>query len=77
VRLSPGEARIVPLEGATPLIVRWEADATASVTERDLDDPVLSSVWGSQLHRVEIDVTGRDHLELTVEMDPPIRGDEE
>ncbi|MEP6479254.1 MAG: heparinase II/III family protein [Rhodoglobus sp.] len=77
VQLAPGEARITPLEGATPVVVRWDPGATASTTVRELDDPVLSSVWGSRLRRIEIDVTGRDHLEVTVEMDPPISGDEE
>jgi hypothetical protein len=77
VHLSPGELRVIPLDGATPVVVRWMPDFAATITERGLDDPMLTSVWGSRLHRIDIDVTGGDRLQVTVEMDPPISGGHE
>ncbi len=73
-RLSPGMLRVTPLEGATPVIVRWAPELEAAMTERALDDPMLTSVWGSRLHRIDIDVAARNRIEVTVDMDPPTSG---
>jgi hypothetical protein len=67
--ISNDSARIVPLDGATPLIVRWPHDATASIATRELDDSMLSAVWGSRLHRIELDLGERDTATVTVELD--------
>ncbi|HEX5859333.1 MAG TPA: heparinase II/III family protein [Microbacterium sp.] len=70
VRLGEGAARIAPLEGATPVVVRWPSGVAATVTERELDDPMLSTVWGDRLTRLELLVSHRDGLTVTVERDP-------
>ena len=59
------------------MVVRWAPEFEATVTERELDDPMLTSVWGARLHRIEIGVTGGNLLQVTVEMDPPISGGHE
>ncbi|MFT3888754.1 MAG: heparinase II/III family protein [Arachnia sp.] len=66
VRLSAGRADVVPLAGARPLRLEWPADIVAALSPRTLDDPMLSSVWGSRLTRIELDVTGREELVVVV-----------
>jgi hypothetical protein len=73
VELAPGEARVTSLDRADPVVVRWDADATATLVVRPLDDPMLREVWGERLSRLDIDVTTRAQLRVTVELDPPIR----
>jgi hypothetical protein len=75
VKLAEGEARVTPLDGATPVVVRWDAGAAAALTVQPLDDPMLRDVWGESLTRLDIDVTARSQLRVTVELDPAIRGD--
>ncbi|WZH38715.1 MAG: heparinase II/III family protein [Microbacterium enclense] len=72
VRLEPGGARIVPLEGARPTRLRWPADVDASLEVRDLDDPMLTDVWGPRLTRLALPLASRTQLRLTVELDTPI-----
>ena len=36
---------------------------------RELDDPMLTSVWGARLTRLDLDVTARDSVTVTVELD--------
>lgn len=62
-------ARIAPLDGATPVVIRWPAGIRSALTERHLDDPMLSEVWGERLTRLELDVSARDHAWITVERD--------
>lgn len=58
VRTVPGRADITALDGAGLATLTWEpADAPASITERTLDDPMLSDVWGERLTRIHIDVS--------------------
>ncbi len=76
VALTAGHARVTPLDGATPVIVRWPDDVVAQAVERELDDPMLSDVWGARLTRIDLDVTSRRELAVTVEMDPSTPGDE-
>jgi hypothetical protein len=61
--------RVAPLDGATPVVIRWPASIRASLTERLLDDPMLSEVWDERLTRLELDVSARDRAWITVERD--------
>lgn len=61
--------RVTPLDGATPVVIRWPAGIHSAFTERLLDDPMLSEVWGERLTRLELDVSARDHAWITVERD--------
>jgi hypothetical protein len=56
---------------ATPVHLVWPTDIDAHVSPRPLDDPMLSSVWGSQLTRIELDVTGRAALDVVVRQVEP------
>jgi len=68
VALTDGAARIIPLEGARPVVVRWPSEIRARTTERELDDPLLASVWGSRLTRIDLVVTDRRALSVAVEL---------
>lgn len=58
VRVGAGHAEIGALDDAGVVILTWDpADAPCTATVRDLDDPMLSDVWGGQLTRLDIDVT--------------------
>ncbi|MDF2990964.1 MAG: hypothetical protein K0S37_1478 [Microbacterium sp.] len=72
VRLESGGARIVPLDGARPTRLRWPADIDASLEVRDLDDPMLTAVWGPRLTRLALPLASLTQLRLTVELDTPI-----
>ncbi|QLD12390.1 heparinase II/III domain-containing protein [Microbacterium oleivorans] len=69
VTAGPGWARVVPLDGAGPVRIAWAADAPHTLEARDLDDPMLSDVWGRSLTRLEIGVDGRTELRVTVEQE--------
>lgn len=69
VQLAAGTALITPLEAAPPLRLRWPEDVGAATTVRALEDPMLSEVWGSTLTRIDLDVTTRDKLSITVEVE--------
>ena len=62
--------RVKPLEGARAVRIRWPQDVTVTATVRDLDDPLLSRVWGPRLTRLSLDVTGRTDAQVTVELEP-------
>lgn len=62
--------RVTPLSAATPVRIRWGDGIRSSTVERDLDDPMLSQVWGARLTRIDLDVTDREELTVTVELDP-------
>ncbi|WP_402469496.1 heparinase II/III domain-containing protein [Isoptericola aurantiacus] len=64
VTLGPGHAVVRPLDDAAPVELRWPDDVPATATERPLDDPMLSDVWGDRLTRLDLDVTGRDALRV-------------
>jgi hypothetical protein len=68
VHLSDGGAHIVPLDGARPVVVRWPSDVRARTTELELDDPLLTSVWVERLTRLDLVVTDRRALSVTVEL---------
>ena len=70
LRVADGRAEIDALDGAGTVVLTWPADRPWAVVERQLDDPMLSGVWGERLHRLDIDVTGLGPvgtLELTIE----------
>lgn len=71
--------RVAPLEGATPVVIRWPTGIRSVSTVRLLDDPMLSQVWGERLTRIELDVSAHDRAWITVERDDaiPVTGDSE
>ncbi|GAA5210096.1 heparinase II/III domain-containing protein [Microbacterium kyungheense] len=69
VRREEDAVVVTPLEGATPVRISWPAGVEAALLVRELDDPVLSSVWGAKLTRLDLDVTSRDGIAVTVELD--------
>ncbi|MEU4240036.1 heparinase II/III family protein [Actinoplanes sp. NPDC026619] len=58
VSVGDGFAEIVALEGAGSVVLTWMPAVACSLTVRELDDPMLSDVWGPRLTRLDIDVTG-------------------
>jgi hypothetical protein len=75
VCLGSGQAKISALDGAGDVLLSWEpADAPATVTVRELADPMLSDVWGDRLTRLDIDVTEFGHSGmLTVHVEELVR----
>lgn len=65
VELAPGSARVTPLDGASPVFLRWDPAVPAHTTVRELDDPMLTDVWGARLTRLDLDVRGRSGLDVT------------
>ena len=60
-----------PLEGARAVLVSWDPElAAGSLTVRELDDPMLSAVWGERLTRLELRLPGtaRGALQVQVEV---------
>lgn len=66
VTVSPGRSDVCPLEDATPVRLEWPPDIPVSSCSQPLDDPMLSTVWGDRLTRIELDVTGRHELAVVV-----------
>ena len=75
VELGDGEALVTPLHGAPAVRIRWPAGIPAILAVRPLDDAMLSDVWGQSLTRLDLDVTGRDSISVTVHLDRPLGGD--
>jgi len=69
VRRDGASVTITPLDGATPVRISWPEGVAASLVVRELDDPLLSSVWGARLTRLDLDVTATDSVAVTVELD--------
>ncbi len=69
VRQDAASVTVVPLDGATPVRISWPEGVEASLTVRELDDPMLSDVWGARLTRLDLDVTTADAVAVTVELD--------
>jgi hypothetical protein len=76
VVLGDGTALISPLDDAPAVRLRWPSEIPAILTMRPLDDPMLSDVWGTSLTRLDLDVTGRDTISVTVARDLPTTGDQ-
>ncbi|HMR48451.1 MAG TPA: heparinase II/III family protein [Arachnia sp.] len=64
--VDEGGARIVPLDGAPPVRLSWPEPVPVSTTTQPLDDPMLSNVWGEEMTRIELDVTGLTQMTVTV-----------
>ncbi|PRY68418.1 heparinase II/III-like protein [Glaciihabitans tibetensis] len=71
VQLDDGSALVIPVDGAPAVRLRWPTGVAATLVPRPLDDPLLSDVWGSHLTRLDLDVTDRNSLSVTVEMNEP------
>lgn len=57
VSVGSGRAVVTALEGVGMVVLAWDPETAAAVTEvRKLDDPVLTEVWGDRLTRLTIDV---------------------
>ena len=69
VRREAASVIVIPLEGATPVRISWPETVAAALVPRELDDPMLSEVWGERLTRLDLDVTTRDGVTVTVELD--------
>ncbi|MFB7883074.1 heparinase II/III family protein [Microbacterium sp. NPDC056057] len=69
VRRDAASVTVTPLDGATPVRISWPAGVEGSLVVRELDDPVLSSVWGARLTRLDLDVTTAESVAVTVELD--------
>ncbi|MFS0713997.1 heparinase II/III family protein [Microbacterium sp. 2P01SA-2] len=69
VTTGDGWARVSPLDGATPVRITWPAGAPHTLVVRELDDPMLTDVWGDRLSRLAISVDGRAELRVTVEQE--------
>ncbi|ROQ03672.1 heparinase II/III-like protein [Rathayibacter sp. PhB93] len=67
-----GAARVRPLGGARPLRIAWDPACEHRTVVRELDDPMLTSVWGERLTLLEIDATARRELRIAIDLDPPI-----
>ncbi len=58
VDLSPGQATITGHDGVAAITLTWQPSGPpATTTVREMDDPMLTDVWGNRLTRIEIDVT--------------------
>ncbi|WIM98525.1 heparinase II/III family protein [Actinoplanes oblitus] len=69
VSLGDGHAEVRALDGAGVLRLSWNPPVPCGISVRELDDPLLSDVWGDRLTRLEIDVSGLGPigtLDLTV-----------
>ena len=69
VTTGDGWARVTPLDGATPVRITWPAGAPHTLVVRELDDPMLTDVWGDRLSRLAISAGGRTELRVTVEQE--------
>lgn len=69
VRRDAASVLITPLDGATPVRISWPGEVEASLVVRELDDPMLSDVWGPRLTRLDLDVTTAGAVAVTVELD--------
>ncbi|MEU7867803.1 heparinase II/III family protein [Dactylosporangium sp. NPDC049140] len=70
VRLAEGRAEVDALDGAGTVALTWTPAVPCAAVVRELDDPMLSGVWGARLTRLDIDVSGlgpAGTLELTIE----------
>lgn len=75
VRLGSAAARVIPLDGAPPVDIRWPDDVAASLTMRELDDPTLMSSWGARLTRLDLVVTARRMVSVTIQLQESTPGD--
>ncbi|WPF80843.1 heparinase II/III family protein [Sanguibacter sp. 4.1] len=61
---APGEAEVRAPRAARAALLRWDpAAATARLTVRTLDDPLLTDVWGDHLTRLDLVLTEANDAE--------------
>ncbi|WP_144834607.1 heparinase II/III family protein [Microbacterium sp. BH-3-3-3] len=71
VDLDTGAALVRPIADGRAVRVRWPDDIDARAEVRDLDDPLLTEVWGPRLTRLALPLASRTTFRLTVELDTP------
>lgn len=76
VRAEPDGVHVRPLEGATPVRIGWPDGLPSAIESRELDDPMLTQVWGARLTRIELDVTHRTEVTVTIEQSPATDGED-
>ena len=69
VALRPGGARVIAPEGARPVRLGWPAGVAATLLRRELDDPLLTDVWGDAITRIDLTVGERTRIAVTAELD--------
>lgn len=69
VRREAASVIVTPVGPATPVRISWPEGTEADLVVRALDDPMLADVWGAALTRLDLDVTTRDGIAVTVELD--------
>ena len=69
VRREAASVIVTPVGPATPVRISWPEGIEADLVVRALDDPMLADVWGAALTRLDLDVTTRDGIAVTVELD--------
>ncbi len=69
VTLHAGGAIVRPLEKARTVRLSWPLEAAVATRVQPLDDPMLSDVWGAELTRIDITVTARDEIRVTIELE--------
>ncbi|GAA3452073.1 heparinase II/III-family protein [Dactylosporangium matsuzakiense] len=68
LRVDDGRAEIDALDGAGTVVLTWPARHPWAVVVRELNDPMLSDVWGERLTRLDITVAEPvGTLELSIE----------
>ncbi|TXK42496.1 heparinase II/III family protein [Nonomuraea sp. C10] len=56
---GPGEVEVRPPGGGRAAVLTWDPErAAGSLTVRELDDPMLTAVWGDRLTRLELALPG-------------------
>nr|WP_258067465.1 heparinase II/III family protein [Pseudoclavibacter sp. RFBI5] len=58
-------ATVTPLAGAPRIRITWDEGVHASLTPIELEDPMLTDVWGPRLVRLDLDVAHRSTLTVT------------
>ena len=67
-----GEALVRHPGSARGIRIGWDPRCAHALAEQPLSDPMLTSVWGDRLLRLDIDAAGVRSLRVTVDMDTSI-----
>jgi hypothetical protein len=76
VRFTPAGARVIPLAGARPVRLDWSADVKATLVRRELDDQLLTDIWGYALTRIDLTVGKRTRITVMAGLDTSTDKDE-
>ncbi|MGS2648875.1 hypothetical protein [Streptosporangium sp. LJ11] len=67
---APGQVTIRPPGGGRAAVLSWDPEhAAGSLTERELDDPLLVAVWGDRLTRLRLELPGTASGSLLVRVE--------